>query len=687
MKNGGWGMRYWTTRAVVSLLMFVAFTFHSSAQNSTTLAVMPMPSLAQLGNGSFLIGSSLRFSFKGQDDGRVARAIERFRRNLFARTGIPLRDTSDASNPAFIVTCGAPGEKVQTLDEDESYRLTVSPTDVHLDAPNPLGILHGLQTFLQLVRIGPDGFAIPAVTIEDKPRFPWRGLLIDVSRHFMPLEVIRRNLDGMEALKLNVLHWHLSDDQGFRVESRRFPKFQELSSGGKYYTQQQIRDLIQYARDRGIRVVPEFDMPGHSTSWFAAYPELASGPGPYQIEHRWGIFDPAMDPSREETYRFLDSFIAEMAQLFPDQYFHIGGDEVNGKQWDKNDRIREFMQKHGIKDDHTLQAYFSQRVQPIVSKHGKVMTGWDEILQPSLPKQAVIQSWRGQASLAEAVRLGYRGLLSYGYYLDLMQPASLHYSVDPMDGDAAALSAEERQRILGGEACMWAEFVTDANVDTRIWPRAAAVAERLWSPKDVTDATSMYARLDTASQHLEFLGLVHRQTSRLMLERLAGGSDIRALQVLAQVLEPVKEYGREEARAYDSFTPLNRLVDTVPPESDAARQFAGKVERWLSRSTGSADLDGMKKLLTLWQNNDQELEPVLQGNSLLKEIIPLSQSMQTVAGAGLQALDYLSHGGHAPANWREQQLAMLKQASKPQAELLNMVVPAVEKLVAATTPE
>ena len=658
-----------------------------SAQTSPPLSVMPMPASVRLGDGWLSIGSAFRFSVKGQDDSRVAHAIARLMNNLSSRTGIPVRNTTDKDSSSFVISYTSPGRNVRTIDEDESYRLMVTSKDVHLDAPNPLGVLRGLQTFLQLVRIGPNGFVVPAVAIEDRPRFPWRGLLIDVSRHFMPVEVIKRNLDGMEALKLNVLHWHLSDDQGFRVESRKFPRFQELSSEGQYYTREEIRDIIQYARDRGIRVVPEFDMPGHSTSWFAAYPGLASGPGPYQIEHKWGIFDPAMDPTREGTYHFLNDFIAEMAQLFPDPYFHIGGDEVNGKQWDRNIKIHEFMQKHGIKDNRALQAYFNQRLQAIVSKHGKIMTGWDEILGPALPREAVVQSWRGQASLAAAVRLGHRGLLSYGYYLDLMQPASFHYSVDPLGSDAASLTEDQKQRVLGGEACMWAEYVTPANLDARVWPRAAAVAERLWSPADVNDTKAMYARLEAVSQDLEFVGLVHNRASRLMLERLRGGNDVRALQVLAQVLEPVKEYGREEGRDYDSFTPLNRLVDAIPPESDTARQFAGIVDSWISHSSSTGDLDAMKKWLTLWQNNDEELEPILQSNSLLKELIPVSKSLQTVATAGLQALDYLNHGGRAPAIWREQQLAMLKLAEKPQAELINMIAPAVERLVLATTPE
>ena len=303
---------------------------------------------------------------------------------------------------------------MQELGEDESYRLDVTSSGARLNAPTTLGVMRGLQTFLQLEQTTSAGFAVPAVSIEDNPRFPWRGLMIDVGRHFIPLDVLKRNLDGMAAVKLNVFHWHLSENQGFRIESKKFPKLQGMGSDGLYYTQDEVRDLIAYARERGIRVVPEFDMPGHATAWFVGYPELASGAGPYQIERQWGVFDPAMDPTREETYKFLDTFIGEMAALFPDQFFHIGGDEVNGKEWDANPKIQAFMRAHGLKDNNDLQAYFNQRVQKIVAKHGKTMLGWDEILRPDLPKSIVIQSWRGPDSLAEAAKQGYRGLLSSG---------------------------------------------------------------------------------------------------------------------------------------------------------------------------------------------------------------------------------------------------------------------------------
>jgi hexosaminidase len=650
------------------------------------LPLMPMPAHVQPGEGRFAIDESFAIDVRGHVDARVKRAADRFLSNLSHRAGILFRANA-AAKAKFIVTCNSDGEGVQKLGEDESYRLEVTSTAVHLDAPSPLGVIHGLQTFLQLVQTAPAGVAAPGIVIEDSPRFPWRGLLIDVSRHFMPVAVIKRNLDGMEAVKFNVLHWHLSDDQGFRVESRKFPRFQQLSSDAQYYTQQQIKDVIAYARDRGIRVVPEFDVPGHTTSWFVAYPELAAGPGPYEISRHFGVHDAAMDPTRDRTYHFLDDFIGEMSRLFPDEYFHIGGDEVNGKQWDASAGIRHFKRKHRLKSGLDLQAWFNKRLQQIVKKRGKIMVGWDEILHADLPKDVVIQSWRGQESLAEAAREGYRGLLSYGYYLDLMQPAWQHYSIDPLNGAAASLSPEEKQRILGGEACMWSELITPDNIDERIWPRAAAIAERLWSPQDVRDADSMYSRLQAASDNLKAAGVLHQTDYRAMLERLAAGADAQPLRVMADVLEPVKGYARTRARTYETATPLNRLVDAVRPESDAGRDFARMTQRFLDKSASAEEISAVRSQLSAWQENDQRLEPLLQSSVLLQEAVPLSQSLASVATAGLRALDYLMAGGRAPAAWRDQQTALLKDAQKPQAEMLNTIAPSVQKLVEATVAE
>ena len=433
---------------------------------------------------------------------------------------------------------------MQQLEEDESYRLRITASHAQLTAPNPLGLLRGLQTVLPLVKATPAGFAVPVVMIDDKPRFPWRGLMIDSGRHFMPIDMIKRNLDGMEAVKMNVFHWHLSENQGFRVESKVYPLLQEKGSDGLYYTQTQVKEVLQYARDRGIRVVPEFDVPCHTTAWFVGYPQLASGQGPYQIETHWGVFDPAMDPSRESTYQFLDRFFGEMTALFPDAYFHIGGDECNGKEWDANARIQEFMKTHGLKDDAALQSYFSARVQKIVAAHHKIMEGWDEVLQPDTPHDVVIQSWRGPTALAAAARQGNRGLLSTGYYIDLNQSAAAHYLADPMAGEAASLTPEQSARSRAAETTMWSEYVTPENVDSRIWPRTAAIAERLWSPQEVRDVPSMYARLAVISQKLQYYGLRHLSSTELMLERMTGDPDPRAMRVLAEAVQPPEGYQR-----------------------------------------------------------------------------------------------------------------------------------------------
>jgi hexosaminidase len=676
-------------QAILVILMLGSVLMPSSAAEPQQLNLMPMPASVQMQTGQLVIDPSFSVGISGHSDAQLQRAIERFLDDLRRQTGMPPLDmkVTKAAQAKLVVHCEHESKAVQELGEDESYSLEIGAAGAKLDAVTTLGILRGLQTFLQLVQATSDGFAAPAITIHDKPRFPWRGLMIDVSRHFIPLDVLKRNLDGMAAVKLNVFHWHLSDNQGFRVESKKFPKLTEMGSDGLFYTQDEVRDLIAYAHDRGIRVVPEFDMPGHSTAWFVGYPELASGPGPYQIERKWGVFDPAMNPAEDRTYKFLDAFIGEMAQLFPDQYFHIGGDEVNGKEWDANPNIQAFMRAHGLKTNQDLQAYFNTRVQKIVSKHGKIMVGWDEILRPDLPKDIVVQSWRGQDSLAAAARQGYRGILSYGYYLDLMWPASRHYAVDPMSDGAANLAPEERQRILGGEACMWSEYVSPENIDSRIWPRAAAIAERLWSPQDVTDFNSMYQRLEYVSRWLDWLGLKHNSSYEPMLRRIAGSNDISALQTFTDVVEPVKDYTREEIATVEatSLSPLNRVIDAARPEGDTARHFADRVDALAAGRADSTAKQEVRTLLMRWRDNQANLQALETQSFLLQEIVPLSQDLSTVAVSGLEALDYLDRRERAPDAWATQQFALLEQAQKPKAQLLLMIVPSVQKLVEASS--
>ncbi|MGD1078445.1 MAG: family 20 glycosylhydrolase [Candidatus Sulfotelmatobacter sp.] len=672
-----------------TVLIFVSFLVSfAAAQSQPQLNLMPMPASVQQGTGQLPINQSFSVAVTGARDASLDGEVQRFVTQLSRQTGIPFRPKPGAT-PTLQIHADHGRQAVQKLDEDESYKLTVADSGAKLTAPTTLGILRGLQTFLQLVQITPTGFAAPAVTINDQPRFPWRGLLIDVSRHFIPIDVLKRNIDGMAAVKMNVLHWHLSDDQGFRVESKRFPKLTQAGSDGMFYTQDEIRDFIAYAHDRGIRVMPEFDMPGHSRSWFLGYPELSSGAGPYTLEG--GGIDPIMDPTRESTYKFLEKFIAEMAKLFPDPYFHIGGDEVDGKQWDANPKIQEFIKTHGMKNNQDLQAYFNQRLEKIVAKNHKTMVGWDEILHPDLPKTVIVQSWRGQASLAAAAKQGYRGLLSYGYYLDLMWPAARHYAVDPMTmtttDAAASLTPQEKSLILGGESCQWAEWVTPENIDSHIWPRNAVIAERLWSPQEVKDVASMYRRMNAVSYDLEWLGLAHNSARTHMMQRMAGNSDIAALRVLADVVEPVKDYDRwsDEKGPIDFHAPLTRMIDAVSPESDTARRFSDLVQTFAQSGYKDQAVEAwIRRYLTTWRDNDAKLHPLLEQSFGLQEDVPLSQNLSALGATGLEALDYLDKGQTAPDSWKTQQMAVIDQAKTRQADMLLMVVAPVQQLVEAS---
>jgi hexosaminidase len=664
----------------------------ADAQSNTLLNIMPLPAKVERADGSLKIEASFRIAFAGHREPRLERAGLRLEQQIQRHTGLIILRASKTAGPATLeVITDHESKAIQELGEDESYTLDVTASGAKLHAGNPLGTLRGLQTFLQLIAITPEGFSVPALNIEDRPRFPWRGLMIDSGRHFIPQEVLKRNLDGMEAVKMNVFHWHLSENQGFRAESRKFPKLHEQGSDGLFYTQEEIREIVEYARDRGIRVVPEFDMPGHSTAWFAGYPELASGSGPYAIDRQWGVFDPAMDPTDEKTYKFLNEFIGEMARLFPDQFFHIGGDEVNGKEWDANPKIQAFMKSHHIKNNAELQAYFSGRVQELVTKHRKTPVGWDEVLVPGVPKTIVIQSWRGVDSLAAAAKMGYRGILSNGYYLDLGWSAARHSTMDPLGGPAAALSPEQKQLILGGESCIWSEYVNAENIDSRIWPRNAAIAERLWSPEGTSDVASMYARLETEATRLEWLGLTHRSFQRGMLQRIAGSwtpAEFGALRALAQALEHQKDYSREASAgsAPTSLTPLNRLVDAVYPESNVSRRFSLQVDQFIaSICKDAAQTAEIRGQLAEWATIDDRLRALAQRSLLVREAAPASAALSQAAKIGMDALDAIQKGAPLSADQKKIQLdslnALEQQAHKSQLTLPEL--PAFQKLVEA----
>ena len=669
---------------LVALLLVLAAAARAQAPAAPAAGpadLMPFPAEVVWQSGRLVLNGAVGSS--GPADPRVDAAKDRAMARLFA---LGLRAPSRRPQQATLVLrWQSAGLAVQATGEDESYTLTVTPRQATIEAPTPLGILWGLETLLQLARTEGGAVQVPAVVIKDRPRFPWRGLLIDAARHWQPVEVIKRTLDGMSSVKMNVLHWHLTEDQGFRVESKRYPRLHEQGSDGKYYPQEQVKDVIAYARDRGIRVMPEFDMPGHTTAWLAGHPELASAPGPFPVARTWGVFDNALDPTREEVYAFIDGFLGEMAALFPDAYLHIGGDEVNGKSWNENARIQDYMYRHQLRDNHDLQASFNKRLSEIVTRHGKRMVGWDEVLHPDLPKDIVVESWRGPEALAQAARLGYDGILANGYYLDLNLSTASHYLPDPLPA-GSDLPEPDRRHVLGGEACMWSEMVTPETIDSRIWPRAAAVAERLWSPASVRDVDDMHRRLETESQRLEALGLSHRSGYVPMLQRLVGDAPVEPLKTLADVLEPVKYYARGQVRDYRSDTPLDRLVDAARPESEPARRFRRQVDFFLKNGPDAAQAGDLRSTLARWRDNHAALEPILDRSPRAAEARVHSRDLTVVSLRGLEALDHLASGHSAPAAWGEEARHDLAVAEKPSASELELaVVPGVRKLVLAAT--
>jgi hexosaminidase len=664
------------------LLVVLIMAFSISLTPAQNLPLMPYPKSVKQLNTNFRLDKEFTLFVEGNPNERIYPAATRMLRRLSDRTGLffpqdVITSTTKTESPPMVISVKRPGKVI--LNEDESYQLFIYDNKIQLMAETDLGAMHGFETLLQLLSADENGYYLPAVEIEDQPRFPWRGLMIDACRHFMPINMVKRNLDAMAAVKMNVLHWHLSEDQGFRVESKVYPKLHQLGSDGLYYSHAQIKDVIEYAAARGIRVYPEFDVPGHATSWFAAYPEFASAPGPYTIERNWGIFDPTFDPTNEETYTFLNNFFGEMAALFPDEYFHIGGDEVNGKQWDANESIQKFMNENNIPDNHALQTYFNQRILKILTKHGKKMIGWDEIFQPGMPQNIVIHSWRGTKALMEAAQKGYRSILSNGYYIDLIQPTDFHYLNDPIPADSP-LSEKEKKNILGGEATMWSELVTHENVDSRIWPRTAAIAERLWSPQNINDVDTMYKRIERISFLLEEHGLLHIKNYEMMLRRLTNNNDITYLKTLVDLIEPVKIYTRHrQGVKYTSFSPYTRVVDAARPDADAARKFRNEVDRYLADPMLNSS--NLIPSLLRWVDNHSKLMETIKLSPILKEIEPLSHNLSKIASLALEAIEYINNNRPTPQYWVEQNLDLIEEAKKPYGQAELMLVSAVEKLV------
>ncbi|WP_404681030.1 beta-N-acetylhexosaminidase [Raoultella terrigena] len=770
------------------------------------LPLMPWPAHVERpqAQGALVLNNQLTLNVSGDDLGDAA---SRWRERIARQTGWTLQpQLAPAKAPTINVVIAKKVPATPRPDSDESYQLKVSAEGVTLRANTRFGALRGMETLLQLIQNGAENTAIPYVTIDDAPRFPWRGLLLDSARHFMPLDAIKRQIDGMAAAKLNVFHWHLTDDQGWRFASTRYPKLQQQASDGLFYTQAQMKEIVRYATDRGIRVVPEIDMPGHASAIAVAYPELMSAPGPYQMERHWGVLKPVLDPTKEATYAFAEAMIGELAAIFPDPYLHIGGDEVDDSQWQANPAIQKFMRGKGLADSHALQAYFNRRLETILEKYHRQMVGWDEIYHPDLPKSILIQSWQGQDALGEVAKHGYRGILSTGFYLDQPQYTAYHYrnevvpqglngvdtitdndsaqswrfvmprlkgsavegsftlikgdsgwrgfidfkgksrravqdiawlndsqitfSVDTWMGETRPVltvnddrlggyfllgnarypvsgqrldevpegiqpvvpDAEQQKNLLGGEAALWAENVAAPVLDIKLWPRAFAVAERLWSAQDVKDSDNMYQRLQAMDGWSTVsVGLQQHGQQLVQFTRLANGGSTLALQILAQAIEPAHYYTRQhlkfQANNYHQFEPLNRLADALPPESDTVRSLDRWAERLISDAEDNESADALRHVFTRWQNNTADALALTESSYQLAAIGPVVQQVDKLATLGLRLTDLVARQGTLDDKEYASVQAQLDEAAKTQDELVIAAVYPLEKLLRATKVE
>lgn len=675
----------------------------------SALDVMPLPARIDLHDGSFVLTTSLTVGIAHAEKLRSVSlhqlplsplptrqysAATRLLRAWSDRTGLVLQQgiitpqdslaRADLSGsviaPRIVIAVERRG--VARLHEDESYRMSITPTLISITASTDIGAVRACATLVQMLRVRAGKYEVPCAVIEDTPRYAWRGLSLDIARHFLSPDHIKRTIEGMTLVKLNVLHLHLSDDQGFRMESQVYPRLHQFGADGQYVTQEQMRDLIRFCDERGIRVVPEFDVPGHSASWLAGHPELGV---PLQAEgamHRkFGRNAPLMAPSRDTLYTFLEQFFTEMTRLFPDEYFHIGGDEVFGKQWKDSEEIQEWMKREGLKSKDEAQKFFNKKILATLTRLNKKMIGWDEIFQPGLPSNIAIQSWQGNKALLRGAKEGYDVLLSGGYYLDLHFKASVHYGVDPMP-DSAKLTASERKRILGGEATIWTEMMTPENVDSRVWPRLAVVAERLWSPVNIRDTNDMYRRLDGISSRLEEdYKLTHRTNYALSLRRLTNGYEIAPLKTLADICEPIKEYKRQSAiyNDYTVFYPLTHLVDATRADAPEARNVMITVRRFI-KDRNRIDYRILMSLFAQWAQSPRDMEFLILKSPRLQSLQDLANNVGALGVLGMQAIDALMNSTPQPPDWHSTAQQALKKSAQPIAFCELAVLPSLKEL-------
>ena len=565
--------------------------------------------------------------------------------------------TCELDNEAF--------ESVPNLQSNYEYELCITNTQISICAREEWGALAALSTVAQLSA----GFGerLPDCKVTDGPKHAWRGLLVDVVRHFISLPTLYRCCDLMHHFKMNVLHLHLSDDQGFRFGSEHYP---ELVSSD-HYSLDELRQLITYAADRGVRVVPELDIPGHTSSWLVKHPEWG-----FRDEHKhdlneFGVHRGCLDPSNPQTMKAVLTLFEEIAHTFPDEYVHVGGDEVDPSSWENSGRVQAWAAEHELKSVADIHAHFTLQISQHLSELNKKTIVWDEALHEVLPTSVTVQAWRGLRAREISLASGYPTIVSVPYYLDLLYPAAFHYAYSPTmssedwrDVDARVrkesllahvadgvrwhqdfgefppLPERESGVILGGEACMWSELVTDELLLTRVWTRAPAIAERLWSEQNGDDIDDMYDRLCACLKGLPVVGLPDVSNAYQI-------HPCAELIPLFEMLEPVKWYGRllsmelvqaraaghdesSYARPYNQQTPLNRVVDRIPPESLIASRLARRIKQG----------EDLSPWILGWQNQSLVFDDCVNQYPELAELQPVSDALAKLADVALGLAEY-----------------------------------------------
>lgn len=509
----------------------------------TKYAILPKPVRLEERSGSFSIPAKLTIAVPA-NNAEVRQIAQLLADQLAKSSGkIPTITTGKASKGISFVSAKGPELGA------EGYKLTVSPKQIVIAAEQPGGFFYGVQSLMQLMpeavyssaKVEGVTWTVPACVVEDQPRYSYRGAMLDAGRNFMPVPFIKKYIDLLALHKMNTFHWHLTEDQGWRIEIKKYPKLTQISSirpksmigrysdntydnkpYGGFYTQDEVRDVVKYAQSRYVTVVPEIEMPGHSVAVMAAYPEFGSNPDKIlEVASKWGVHDDVLFP-REETFRFLEDVLTEVMDLFPSQYIHIGGDECPKTQWKQSRFCQDMIKKEGLKDEHELQSYFIRRIDKFISSKGRRLVGWDEILEGGLSPNATVMSWRGIKGGITAARQNHDVIMTPNTYcyLDYYQadpktqpiaiggflPLEKVYSFNPSVSDS--LTTEQAKHVLGVQANIWTEYMpTTPYVEYMTFPRLIAVAETAWTPREGKNFDDFKQRLDRHNKRLDYLNV------------------------------------------------------------------------------------------------------------------------------------------------------------------------------------